>query len=145
MGTNEASRTRKEVLLRELEQLGTKFKSRIKKVIISGLLPELRAHWHEVEKIRELNVWLKDWRESGFEFVGHWHQHWRRRALFRRDRLNLNSVGSRVLANRITRLVQSIKLNIGRGEQIGNEWMKLNGRRMQERLGRKADVIGQKV
>lgn len=90
-------------------------------------------------------MWLKDWRESGFEFVGHWHQHWRRRALFRRDRLNLNSVGSRVLANRITRAVQSIKLNIGRGEQIGNEWMKLNGRRMQERLGRKADVIGQKV
>lgn len=51
MGTNEASRTRKEVLLRELEQLGTKFKSRIKKVIISGLLPEVRANWHEVEKI----------------------------------------------------------------------------------------------
>lgn len=88
-------------------------------------------------------MWLKDWRESGFEFVGHWHQHWRRRALFRRDRLNLNSVGSRVLANRITRAVQSIKLNIERGEQIGNEWMKLNGRRMQERLGRKTDVIGQ--
>lgn len=76
MGTSDVGGTRKEALLREFAQLGTKLKSRTKEVIISGLLPELRANCHTVEKIKELNVRLKDWYgRSGLEFVGHWHQY----------------------------------------------------------------------
>ena len=100
VGTNDIGRTGTKVLRREYEKLGAKLKSRTKKVIISGLLPEPRANWHRVNKIKEVNTWLKDWcGRNGFEFMGHWHQYWGRGDLFRRDGLHLNSAGTRVLAN----------------------------------------------
>jgi len=106
VGTNDIDRTRKEVLLREYEQLGAKLKSRTTKVLISGLLPEPRANLERVNKIRQLNMWLKDWcGRSGFQFVGHWHQYLGKRELFRRDGLHLNYARASVLANRITREV----------------------------------------
>lgn len=59
-GTNNVGRTRKEVLLRKLEQLGTKLNSRTTKAILSGLLPKPRANWHRVDEFRELNAWFND-------------------------------------------------------------------------------------
>ena len=107
VGTNDIDRTRKKVLLQEYEQLGVKLKNRTSRVIISGLLPEPRANLARLNKIRELNAWFKDWcGRSGFCFLGHWHQYWGRRELFRRDRLLLNWAGVSVLANHITRAVE---------------------------------------
>ncbi|XP_072891840.1 uncharacterized protein [Hemitrygon akajei] len=107
IGTNDIDRTRKKVLLQEYEQLGVKLKNRTSGVIISGLLPEPRANLARLNKIRELNAWLKDWcGRSGFCFLGHWHQYWDRRELFRRDGLHLNQAGISVLVNHITRAAE---------------------------------------
>ena len=106
VGTNNIGKTRKEDLFLDYLALGTKLKNRSSRVIISGLLPEPRANWHRVEKIREVNTWLKEWcGKEGFHFMGHWHQYWDRRDLYRWDGLHLNQAGTSVLANRINRLV----------------------------------------
>lgn len=50
--TNDMRKAKKEVLLWEYEQLGTKLKRRTKKVIIYGMLPEPRVNWHRINEIR---------------------------------------------------------------------------------------------
>ena len=106
VGANDIDKTGTKDLQREYEELGNKLKSRTNKVVISGLLPEPRANWRRVNRIKETNAWLKDWcGRNGFEFMGHWHQYLGRWDLYRWDGLRLNRAGTRVLANRITRAV----------------------------------------
>ena len=106
VGANDVGKVRTEDLVREYEKLGMELKSRTDKVVVSGLLPEPCADRRRVDRIKEMNGWLRDWcGRNGFEFMGHWHQYWGRWDLFGRDGVGLNCAGTRVLANRVKRTV----------------------------------------
>ena len=106
VGAGDVGKMRTEDLGREYEKLGMELKSRTDKVVISGLLPEPSADGRRVDRIKEVNGWLRDWcGRNGFEFMGHWHQYWGRWDLFGQDGVGLNHAGTRVLANRVKRTV----------------------------------------
>eukprot|EP00061_Rhincodon_typus_P010022 g33974.t1 len=101
VGTNNIGKARKEDMFGDYQELGTKLKNSSLRVIISRLLPEPHANWHRDARIREVNTWLKEWcGKEGFLFMGHWHQFWNRRDLYRWDGLHLIRAGTNVLVKR---------------------------------------------
>lgn len=99
VGTNDMDRKREEVLKKDYWELGRKLKSRTSRVIISGLLPELRANDGKNSRIKQMNVWLSNWcRGQGFKFLDHWDLFWGRYDLYKNDGLHLNSKGTNILA-----------------------------------------------
>jgi len=65
-----------------------------------------RANLHRDQETREANTWLKEWcGKEGFHFMGHWHQYWNRRDLYRWDGLHLNRSKTSVPTKRINRVV----------------------------------------
>lgn len=95
VGTNDVKRSRPEELIDRYRTLIQRLKSKSKNVIISGILPRIRADWRFYSKALAVNKLLNSLcSQEGITFVNLWKSFARQQDMFAKDGLHLSAIGS---------------------------------------------------
>lgn len=107
VGTNDTSKRKSEVLKNDFLLLFSRVKQSNSNVFISGPTPTCGRGMERFSRLIALNNWLSSVCSShGVGFIDNFNIFWKRRYLFRRDGLHLNSDGSRLLSDNFTFALQ---------------------------------------
>ena len=94
-GSNDVKRTRSEELLEKYRKTIQRYKTKSKKIIISGILPKIGTDSTFYDKAFSTNTRLISLcQQEGVEYINLWNNFYGQRSLFQQDGTHLNSVGS---------------------------------------------------
>jgi lysophospholipase L1-like esterase len=109
-GTNDVQRTRSEELMEKYRRLIKTYKDKSNKVIISGIIPRMRAERRFYDSATSINRRLANLcREEDVGFVDTWNKFYYDHSLFSDDNVHLNQVGSARLGRLLSDAVKEYR------------------------------------
>ena len=101
VGNHDVGRKRDGDINQKFRELGWKLRTKINRVVISGLLPVTRDSMERNREREHLNLWLMGWcKREGFRYLDNWGSFWGRWDLYKRDGLYLNRRGTNILGGK---------------------------------------------
>ena len=121
VGTNDVQHTRSEELMAKYKRLIENFKNKSRDVIISGIIPRMKANQHFFNMATSMNRRLANLcGEESVGFVDTWDSFFYDRSLFEEDGVHLNDVGAARFGRLLNDAVEKYRSKNGRPRGQGN-------------------------